>query len=90
MVLAWPGEVSAADVKAGEALARRWCAVCHVVAADQERKPTVAPAFAEIAKPGFGTAQLLEARKPPHPPIPPSLPEDQAADIAAYIASLAK
>lgn len=89
--VAWPADAAvAADAKAGEALARKWCATCHVVAADQERRPNVAPPFSEIAKkPGFDAARLIEARKPPHPPIPPNLPEDQAADIAAYIATLA-
>lgn len=81
----------AADPEAGRGLAKRWCAACHVVAADQERKPTVAPPFVEIArKPGFDVTMLIEARKPPHPQIPPNLSTEQAADIAAYIATLAK
>lgn len=90
-ILILPPPALAADAKNGEALARRSCAVCHVVAEDQDRKPNVAPAFAEIAKkPGFNVERLIEARKPPHPPIPPNLPPEQAADIAAYILTLVK
>ena len=81
----------AADPNAGRELARRWCAVCHVVESNQERAPTVAPPFATIAKSsGFDAAQLAKSMLAPHPQMPGrELSRDQAADIAAYIATLA-
>lgn len=82
----------AADPDAGRELARRWCAVCHVVESTQERAPTIAPPFATISKaPGFDAAQLAKAMLAPHPQMPGrELSRDQAADIAAYIATLAE
>lgn len=82
----------AADAAAGKELALRWCAVCHLVAPEQERAPTVAPPFASIAKkPGFNIGQLSKSILAPHPQMPGrEVSRDQAADIAAYIATLAK
>jgi mono/diheme cytochrome c family protein len=82
----------AADAAAGRELALRWCAACHLVAAGQERAPTVAPPFAAIGKrPGFNLDQLAKSMLAPHPQMPGrELSRDQASDIAAYIASLAK
>jgi mono/diheme cytochrome c family protein len=82
----------AADAAAGKELALRWCAVCHLVAPEQERAPTVAPPFATIAnRPGFNADQLTQLMLAPHPRMPGrELSRDQAADIAAYIATLAK
>jgi mono/diheme cytochrome c family protein len=82
----------AADAVAGRDLAQKWCAACHLVSADQERAPTVAPPFATIAKkPGFNVEQLTKSMIAPHPQMPGrELSRDQAADIAAYIATLAK
>lgn len=81
---------AAADAIAGGELARRWCAVCHLVAPDQERAPTVAPPFASIARrPGFNVEQLSKSMLAPHPQMPGrELSRDQADDIAAYIATL--
>jgi mono/diheme cytochrome c family protein len=52
----------------------------------------VAPPFATIAKkPGFNLEQLAKSMLVPHPQMPGrELSRDQAADIAAYIATLAK
>jgi mono/diheme cytochrome c family protein len=82
----------AADAASGRDLARQWCAACHLVAADQERAPTVAPTFASIGKkPGFDVNQLAKSMLAPHPQMPGrELAREQAADIAAYIATLAK
>lgn len=82
----------AADAAAGKELALRWCAACHLVAADQEPAPTAASSFATIAKkPGFDAAQLAKSIQFPHPQMPGrELSRDQAADVAAYIATLAK
>ena len=80
---------SAADAGNGERLARRWCASCHVVAADQRQGNTQAAPFSEIAKmPGFDAAKLALYLLLPHPRMPDmSLSRSEAADLAAYIAS---
>jgi mono/diheme cytochrome c family protein len=81
---------SAADAAKGGELARRWCAICHLVAADQERVPVVAPPFATIGKrPGFDAKALAQSMLAPHPQMPDrGLSREQAEDIAAYIATL--
>jgi mono/diheme cytochrome c family protein len=80
----------AADPNKGREIARRWCAVCHLVATDQERVPTVAPPFATIGRrPGFDVKQLQQSMLAPHPRMPDrGLSREEAEDIAAYIAGL--
>jgi mono/diheme cytochrome c family protein len=82
----------AADVAAGKDLAARWCASCHLIAADQNPVPTVAPSFAAIGRrPGFDVNRLAKSMQFPHPAMPGrELAREQADDIAAYIATLAK
>ena len=82
----------AADIEHGETLARRWCATCHVVAPNQERTTGEAPPFATIArKPDFDVNRLAFFLLEPHPKMPNmSLSRLEAADIAAYIASLGR
>jgi mono/diheme cytochrome c family protein len=82
----------AADIRQGEQLARRWCASCHLVAADQSRGTTEAPPFSSIAsRPAFDTNRLAFFLLDPHPKMPNmSLTRTEAGDIAAYIASLAR
>jgi len=81
-----------ADIRQGEQLARRWCAGCHVVSSDQRQATTEAPPFASIAnRPDFDTNRLAFFLLDPHPKMPNmSLTRAEAADIAAYISSLAK
>jgi mono/diheme cytochrome c family protein len=80
----------AADPDNGERLARRWCAACHVVASNQRGPVGEAPPFAEIvAKPDFDTAKLAFFLLDPHPTMPNmQLSRTEAADLAAYIATL--
>jgi len=87
-----PASAFASDAAAGKDLAIKWCSACHLVAVGQERAPTVAPPFATIAKmPDFNIEQLTKSMIAPHPQMPGrELSRDQAADIAAYIATLAK
>jgi mono/diheme cytochrome c family protein len=80
----------AADPNNGERLARRWCAPCHVVASNQRVPTGEAPPFATLtAKPDFDVAKLAFFLLDPHPKMPDmSLSRMEAADLAAYIASL--
>lgn len=79
----------AADLAKGEALAKRWCAACHVVAPDQRSGNTQTSPFSAIAaKPGFDAAQLALFLLAPHPKMPDmGLSRSEAADLAAYIAA---
>jgi mono/diheme cytochrome c family protein len=80
----------AADPNNGARLARRWCAPCHVVASNQRGPTGEAPPFTTIAaKPDFDAAKLAFFLMDPHPKMPNmSLSRTEAADLAAYIASL--
>jgi mono/diheme cytochrome c family protein len=84
--------VLAADPRNGEQLARRWCEPCHVVAADQREVTAEAPPFASIAtRPGFDAGRIATFLLDPHPKMPDmSLTRIEAADLAAYIATLAR
>jgi mono/diheme cytochrome c family protein len=80
----------AADADHGADLARRWCASCHVVSAEQTRASADVPPFAEIArKTDFTPERVAFFLLDPHPKMPSfPLSRGEAADIAAYIASL--
>ena len=82
----------AADAYNGERLARRWCEPCHVVAADQREVTGEAPPFASVAtRPGFDAARIATFLLDPHPKMPDmSLTRIEAADLTAYIATLAR
>jgi mono/diheme cytochrome c family protein len=80
------------DPEHGLDLAKRWCASCHVVSADQKRASADVPPFATIAKiPDFSAARLAQFLLNPHPKMP-ELPLSRAAadDLTAYILSLNK
>jgi mono/diheme cytochrome c family protein len=81
-----------ADAAHGEALARRWCASCHVVANDQTRGTDNVPTFAAMAKmPGFSAEKIAQFLMDPHPKMPDmQLGRDEARDLGAYIKSLAQ
>jgi mono/diheme cytochrome c family protein len=82
----------AADASQGVALAKRWCASCHLVATDQKLASADVPAFAAIAaRADFTAEKIAFFLLDPHPPMPNfSLSRSEAADIAAYIGSLRK
>lgn len=84
--------VMGADADNGGRLAQRWCAACHVVSPAQTQASADAPPFATIArKPGFSAAQLTYFLLDPHPKMPNmALTRTEAADLAAYIATLGK
>jgi len=81
----------AADAGHGLALAKRWCAACHVVSSDQREANADAPPFATIARSNFDAKSLSYFLLDPHPKMP-ELPLSRYAadDIAAYIESLKK
>ena len=81
-----------ADAAHGEQLAKRWCAACHIVSPDQMRGADNVPAFATIAKaPGFSADKTAKFLMDPHPKMPDmQLGRGEAADLAAYILSLAQ
>jgi mono/diheme cytochrome c family protein len=85
------GVAAPADPVNGERLAKRWCAACHIVSADQTRGGDNVPAFAAIAKtPGFSAESIGQFLLDPHPKMPDmQLTRDEAKDLGAYIASLA-
>lgn len=87
---AWSGVAFGADPDNGERLARRWCAPCHVVVSNQRGATSEAPPFATIAnKPDFDAAKIAFFLLEPHPKMPNmSLSRTEAADLAAYIATL--
>jgi mono/diheme cytochrome c family protein len=83
----------AADASHGRSLARRWCISCHVVVSNQRQSTTTeAPPFATIArKPDFDANRIAVFLLNPHPKMPSmSLTRNEAADLAAYIGSLAR
>ena len=86
-VAALATNAAAADAGKGETLAKRWCATCHVVAADQQVGTTQSPPFSTIArKPDFTEATLALFLLYPHPRMPDmNLSRSEAADLAAYI-----
>ena len=85
------GAAMPADAAHGEQLAKRWCAACHIVAADQTRGADNVPTFSSIAKtPGFSAENISQFLMDPHPKMPDmQLTRDETKDLGAYIASLA-
>lgn len=83
---------AAADAGQGGVLAKRWCAACHVVAADQQNAGGQAPPFSAIGKTAdLDVGKLALFLLLPHPKMPDmNLSRAEAADIAAYIQSQGK
>lgn len=81
----------AADVNAGQQLAERWCASCHVVSPTQRQgTPDVAPFSAVARIPSFDAHKLAFFLLAPHPRMPDmSLSRQAAEDLAAFIAKQA-
>ena len=80
----------AADADQGKAIAKRWCATCHLVDRDQTNATDKAPPFASIARmPDFSENKLAFLLLLPHPNMPTlSLSRSETADLADYIATL--
>ncbi len=78
-----------ADPAAGEAIAKRWCASCHLVTPDQEAAVAGVPSFKGIAD-TRDEAYIRGFLFDPHPPMPQfSLTESQVDDVVAFIRSKA-
>jgi mono/diheme cytochrome c family protein len=80
----------AADASQGKAIAKRWCASCHLVEKDQTTAADHAPPFAYIARiPDFDENKLAFLLLVPHPNMPNlSLNRSEVADLADYIAAV--
>ena len=74
----------------GARLAQRWCATCHVVAANQTGSvPQGPPSFPTIAKSGLSADQLRAFLSHPHGAMPDlSLTRTEIDSLIAYIHSL--
>ena len=82
----------AADSAAGGALARQWCAGCHVVTPGATGpRQDMAPSFETIARTGKRTDDELRAwLRTSHPNMPNfDLSRVSVEDLVAYIRSLA-
>lgn len=89
LALANPAAAAPADPAQGEIIARRWCAPCHIVAADQKQASADVPSFFDIAK-RKTDGDLTSFLTDPHPKMPNlSLSRQEIGDITAYVRSLA-
>jgi mono/diheme cytochrome c family protein len=81
---------AAADAANGLVIAKRWCAECHVVSADQTQAKVGAPTFADVARrltPSSGNS-LQTFLMDPHPKMPDmQINRREADDLVAYIAT---
>jgi mono/diheme cytochrome c family protein len=89
-VLATLTQPAAADVNQGKALAKRWCASCHLVESGQTSATDQAPPFTYFATmPDFDQNKLAFLLLLPHPNMPNvSLNRAEISDLADYVRSL--
>lgn len=79
----------AADANRGASLAQSHCADCHIVTPHARQEVADAPPFETIAgKYGHNETAILHAIVGPHPKMNFAPDPAEAADIAAYIATL--
>jgi len=77
------------DAAHGAAIAKRWCANCHVVSADQKTAKVDVPTFADVARRRPDDRALSSFLMDPHPPMPNlSLTRQEIDDVVAYIRTL--
>ena len=96
LVLSLPAVVSCAfsaqaagTPQAGQAIAERWCASCHVVTAEQTQASADVPSFRSIAMKTGKLDWLSGFLAEPHPPMPNfSLTRQEIQDLVAYFESL--
>jgi cytochrome c len=84
-------DARAADARRGESLAQSRCASCHIIAPHARNEVAQAPPFEVIAsKYGFDAGMIANAITGPHRKMNFSPNPAEAADIAAYIATLGR
>ena len=93
MTLACAGPVAAqttGNALAGHALARQWCAACHLVAPGEGRASDAAPAFEAVARrPSTTETGLRVFLQSPHQRMPNyTLTRQETDDVVAYILGL--
>jgi len=77
------------DIAKGQRLAASHCAGCHAVGPQTRNVVAASPPFAVIArKYGFDAGRIATAMAGPHPKMNFSPSPQEAADIAAYVATL--
>ena len=75
--------------RAGQALAERWCASCHLVTQEQTQASADIPSFRSIAKRSQRLDWLEEFLADSHPPMPTlSLTRQDIQNLEAYLESL--
>jgi mono/diheme cytochrome c family protein len=85
---AGPALAAPPDAAHGEQIARRWCAACHIVAADQKQASADVPSFSDIGK-RKTDGDLTSFLTDPHPKMPNmNLSRQEIGDLTAYIRSL--
>jgi hypothetical protein len=78
-----------ADARSGQRLAQDHCAACHSIVLDARSEVAAAPPFEVIGrKYGFDADRITHAIAGPHPKMNFSPRPREAAEIAAYIATL--
>jgi mono/diheme cytochrome c family protein len=94
LVLAFTGTFSlsahaAGNDRAGQMLAERWCASCHLVTPEQTQASADVPSFRSIAEKSEKLKWLEGFLLDPHPPMPNlSLTRQEIQDLMAYFESL--
>ena len=78
-----------ADAAAGERLAQRWCANCHVIdGGGAATVPQGPPSFRTVAR-RLNPGQLRAVLSHPHPPMPDlALTRAEINDLIAYLETL--
>jgi mono/diheme cytochrome c family protein len=91
LFLVVPRCAAAADAEKGETIAKRWCAACHLVSAEQKQAVADVPSFAAVARMKLPADSLKAFLSDPHPRMPNmNLTRSEIEDIVAYIQSLGK
>lgn len=75
---------------AGQALARQWCASCHLISGTEGRASDAAPAFeAVVLRPSTTETSLRVFLQTPHRQMPNyTLTRQETDDVVAYILGL--
>jgi mono/diheme cytochrome c family protein len=86
-----PSLAAAADADVGRSIAQQRCAPCHIIAPGQPNEFAQAPPFDAIGrKARFDTDMLAYLLLEPHPKMNFVPTQREAADVAAYIQTLAR